>query len=84
MAVNIRPSLQRALRQLHAERSRIDRQISALTDAIGAIGAGARRARGAAKRVVKRARRKLTAAQRKAVSKRMRAYWAAKRKAKAS
>lgn len=85
MAVDIRPSLNRALKQLHTERSRIDRQISALTDALGAIGGGAvRRARRAAKRSVKRARRKMTAAQRKAVSRRMKAFWAKKRKTKAS
>ena len=83
MPVDVRPSLKRALKQLHFERSRIDRQISALTDALGTIGGSAmRRARGAIKRSVKRARKQMTAAQRRAVSKRMKAYWAKRKKAK--
>jgi hypothetical protein len=84
--INVRPSIQKALNQLHVERSSIDRQISALTDALSAIGAGVRRRAGAAGRAVKRAakrrpRRRMTAAQRKAVSRRMKAFWA-KRRAK--
>ena len=85
MPVDVRPSLKRALKQLHSERSRIDHQISALTDALGTIGGGAvRRARRAARRAVKHARKRMTTVQRRAVSKRMKAYWAKRKKAKAA
>jgi hypothetical protein len=85
--INIRPSLQKALNQLHAERSRIDRQISALTDALAAIGGDVRRkAREVATRAVKRARRRraMTAAQKRAVSVRMKAFWAKRRAEKSA
>ena len=79
VAVNVRASLQRALKQLQSERSRIERQISALTDALSAVGGATRRA---AARVAKRARprRKMSAAAKKAISVRMRKYWAERRK----
>lgn len=80
MAVNVGASLQRALNQLQSERTRIDKQIAALTDAMSALGARVTRAaRRARKRT--RARRKMSAAARKAVSQRMKQYWAERRKA---
>ena len=79
MPIDIRLQLQQAIKQLRAERSRIDHEISALTDALSNIGRGAGRAATARKKA-KRVRPKMSAAQKKAVSKRMKAYWA-KRKA---
>ena len=79
MAIDVRSSLSKALKALHADRARIDRQIDAVTSAISALG-------GAAGRMVKGARRrgkrKMNAAQKKAVSIRMRAYWAKRRASK--
>ena len=79
MPVDIRSSLNKALRGLESERSRIEGQISALTDALSAIG-GSGRGRTAIKSSGRRSRRAMSAAQKRAVSKRMKAYWAARRK----
>ena len=79
MALDVRSSLNHALKALHADRARIEKQIDAVTSALTALG-------GVAGRVVKtagrRGRRKMSAAQKKAVSVRMRAYWAKRRAAK--
>jgi len=79
VALDVRSSLNRALKALHADRARIEKQIDAVTSALTALG-------GAASRVAKtggrRGRRKMSAAQKKAVSVRMRAYWAKRRGAK--
>lgn len=85
MPVDIRTSLQRALRELEAERTRVERQISAIADALRQLGGRVgRRGRGAAGLTIgRRRRRRMTAAERKAVSERMRRYWAERRKAKA-
>jgi peptidoglycan hydrolase CwlO-like protein len=82
--IDIRPALQRALKQLQSERARLDQQIAALGDAIGAVGGrGARTvSAGGAKVARRRARPKMTAEQKKAVSRRMKAYWAKRRSAK--
>ena len=83
MPVNVRASLQKALNQLHADRAHVDRQISALTDALSAIGGRVRKGVATARRAVtgaaKRTRRKMTSAQKRAASKRMKAYWAKRR-----
>lgn len=86
MPVDIRASLQRALRELEAERTRVERQISAVADALRQLGGrGGRRGLSAAGQTTgRRRRRRMTAAERKAVSERMRRYWAERRKAKAA
>ena len=76
MAIDVRSNLNRALKSLHADRSRIERQIDALTSAISALGGAAGRA---AKAAGRKGRRKMNAAQKKAVSVRMKAYWAKRR-----
>ena len=73
MAVNVTPTLRTALRRLESERSRIDRQVTALRGALNTAGHS-----GPARR-----RKPMSAAARKAVGRRMKAYWA-KRKAKAA
>ena len=79
MAIDVRSSLNRALKSLHADRARIEKQIDAVTGALSALGGGAGRGIKAAGRA---GRRKMNAAQKKAVSVRMRAYWAKRRGSK--
>ena len=82
MPIDIRLPLRQALKQLQSERSRIDHQISALTDALSKIGRGAPGRAATVGKRAKRVRPKMSAAQKRAVSKRMKAYWAKKRAAK--
>lgn len=79
MALDVRSSLTKALKALHADRARIERQIDAVTSAISALGGAAGRL---AKTRARRGRRKMNPAQKKAVSVRMKAYWAKRRAAK--
>jgi hypothetical protein len=79
VAIDVKSSLNRALKALHADRSRIERQIDAVTSAISALGGAAGRL---AKTARGKGRRKMSAAQKKAVSVRMRAYWAKRRGSK--
>ena len=79
MAIDVRSNLNRALKSLHVDRARIERQIDALTSAISALGGAAGRA---GKAVGRKGRRKMNAAQKKAVSLRMKAYWAKRRGSK--
>ena len=76
MAIDVRSSLNRALKALHADRARIERQIDAITSAISALGGAAGRL---AKTGARKGRRKMNSAQKKAVSVRMKAYWAKRR-----
>lgn len=79
MALDVRSSLNSALKALHADRARIEKQIDAVTSALTALGGAAPRV---AKTTGRRGRRKMSAAQKKAVSVRMRAYWAKRRGSK--
>ena len=79
MALDVRSSLNHALKALHADRARIEKQIDAVTSALTALGGAAGRV---AKTAGRRGRRKMSAAQKKAVSVRMRAYWAKRRGSK--
>ena len=79
MAIDVRSSLNKALKALHADRARIERQIDAVTSAISALGGAAGRL---AKTAARRGRRKMNSAQKKAVSVRMKAYWAKRRASK--
>ena len=81
MAIDVRSSLKRALKSLHSDRARIDRQITAITTALGELGSGVGRVAKAAGKKAKRARN-MSAAQKKAVSVRMKAYWAKRRASK--
>ena len=81
MAIDVRSSLKRALKSLHTDRARIDRQITAITTALGELGGAAGRVAAAAGRKGTRTRN-MSAAQKKAVSVRMKAYWAKRRAAK--
>ena len=79
MATDVRSSLNQALKALHADRARIEKQIDAVASAIGALGGATVRA---TKTAARRGRRKMNAAQKKAVSLRMKAYWAKRRGSK--
>jgi hypothetical protein len=76
MADDITATLRKALGKLTSEKARLDRQISAIQTALGALGRSPQRdgARG---------NRRMSTAARKAVGKRMKAYWA-KRRAEAA
>jgi hypothetical protein len=78
VAIDVRSSLKRALKSLHSDRTRIDRQINAITTALGELGG---RVAGAAGKKARRVRN-MSAAQKKAVSVRMKAYWAKRRAGK--
>ena len=84
---DIATPLRKALNQLRRDRTRIDRQIAAVEGALTTLGGRAgRRAPGAAKQARKaatRPRRRMNTAQKKAISRRMKAYWAQRRKAAA-
>jgi len=79
VATDVRSSLNQALKALHADRARIEKQIDAVTSAISSLGGAAVRA---VKTAGRRGRRKMNAAQKKAVSLRMKAYWAKRRGSK--
>lgn len=78
MALTVRQALQTGLQQLESERRRVDRQIAL----IGSILDGTRG--GTVRRRARRKRRPLTAAARRAISRRMKAYWAKRRRASRS
>ena len=81
MAVNVRASIRRALKQLQTQRTRIDRETSALEEALAALEGVSRHAPAekASEKKSPRARRKMSAKARKAVSTRMKAFWANKK-----
>ena len=80
MAVNVRASIRRALKQLQTQRTRIDREISALEEALAALeGVSRHAAEKASEKKSPRARRKMSAKARKAASTRMKAFWANKK-----
>jgi hypothetical protein len=66
--------LQKAIRELQAEKKRIDGVIASLEQMLTPG-----RTPGAPKAVATKRRKRMTAAQRKAISDRMAKYWAAKR-----
>jgi hypothetical protein len=79
MVQKLTAPLRKALRQLEAEKQRIDRQITAVRAALKALGDTGRGTPASSTRAKAR-RRGMSAAARRAVSQRMKAYWA-KRKA---
>jgi hypothetical protein len=76
MANDITVTLRRALTKLSSQKQRLDRQISAIETALGALGRAPQAA-------APRGRRRMSPAARRAIGKRMKAYWA-KRKADAA
>jgi hypothetical protein len=72
MADQISSTLRKALGKLTAQKAHLDRQISAIGAALGALG-GSPRATGA------RTRKGMSPAARRAIGKRMKAYWAKRR-----
>ena len=76
MANDITATLRKALGNLTSQKQRLDRQISAIETALGALGRSPQAAGS-------RGRRRMSPAARRAIGKRMKAYWA-KRKADAA
>jgi tagatose-1,6-bisphosphate aldolase non-catalytic subunit AgaZ/GatZ len=84
MSPKVTFTLRQALRQLEAERQRIDRQISAIRSVLGETGQQRKPTRPAAHPGAKTSRPRMSAAARRAVSQRMKAYWVKRRAAKAN
>jgi hypothetical protein len=74
--VDISGPLRQALAKLENEKTRIDRQIAALRQVLGAMGARRNASSAAPPR---RGRKRMSAKERKIVSARMKAYWAKRR-----
>ena len=74
MVRDARAVLERTLTKLEAEKSRTEKEIRAVMAALAALGVANPRL------AVRRKRRPMDAAERRAVSRRMKAYWAKKRK----
>lgn len=83
MAIDVTKTLQKALRELQADREKISRQIAMIQKVLGTDSQGRRPRKNRAGAPGKPARKRMSAAARKAVSRRMKAYWA-KRKAETS
>ena len=81
MAVNVRASVRRALKQLQTQRTRIDHEISALEEALAALEgvSGRAPAKKASEKKRPRSRRHMSAKAKKAASERMKAFWANKK-----
>jgi len=83
MAIDVTKTLQKALRELRADREKISRQIAMIQKVLGTDSQARRPRKNRVGAPGKPARRRMSAAARKAVSRRMKAYWA-KRKAEAT
>jgi hypothetical protein len=80
MPIDVTATLHRAMQSLRSERYRIDGQIRAVQTA---LGISANRHTGSnSHRPTSSRRRRMSPAARRALSRRMKAYWAAKRKGK--
>ncbi len=80
MPINVTATLRRALQSLQHERERIDGQIRAVQTALG-ISTNSHTGSNSHRPTSSR-RRRMSPAARRALSKRMKAYWAARRKQK--
>ncbi len=80
MPINVTATLRRAMQSLQGERKRIDEQIRAVQTALG-ISTKSHTGSNSHRPTSSR-RRRMSPAARLALSKRMKAYWAAKRKGK--
>ncbi len=80
MPINVTATLRRALQSLQHERDRIDGQIRAVQTALG-ISTNSHTGSNSHRPTSSR-RRRMSPAARRALSKRMKAYWAARRKQK--
>ena len=78
MVGNAQVALQKTLSMLVAQQAKTEKEIRAVTSALAAIGVTSPRL------ARRRLRKPMSAAERRSVSKRMKAYWAKKRAAKAS
>ncbi len=78
--------LRKALKQLEVDRMRLERQIAAIRTVLDSSSKSRRRAahRTRVASTQQRRRRRMSAAARKAFGQRMKAYWAARRKAAAA
>jgi hypothetical protein len=82
MPMNITVQLRAALKQLEAERKRIDEQVQALQRVAALLDGGDTKGATAAAPAPSRKRRGMSAKARQAARERMQAYWAKRRAAK--
>jgi hypothetical protein len=80
MPINVTATLHRAMQSLRSERNRIDGQIRAVQTALGISTNSHTGSNG--HRPTSSRRRRMSPAARRALSKRMKAYWAARRRQK--
>ena len=76
MAIDVTKMLRKVLADLEADRDRVDQQIAAVRRAMTPTDGGT------ARRPAVRSRKPMSAAARQAVSRRMKAYWAKRRRGK--
>ncbi len=81
MPINVTATLRRAMQSLQSERNRIDEKLRAVQTALG-VGTNSHSGSNSHRPTSSR-RRRMSPAARRVLSKRMKAYWAAKRKGKA-
>ena len=81
MVTSLTAPLSKALRQLEAEKQRIDHQISTIRAALKVLGDTSRGTPASSTRA--RGRRRMSVVARRAVSQRMKTYWAKRRAASA-
>ncbi len=81
MPVNVTATLRKAVRELEADKVRIDRQLTAVRGLVERLDGARGRAVRAARQVPTRRRRRMSAAARRAFGRRMKAYWAKRRAA---
>jgi hypothetical protein len=84
MPVDVTRSLRQALAKLTDEKRRIERQAAAIQEALRAVNGtgGGQRSSGAraVTRGAKRGRKRMSSTERKAVGRRMKAYWAKRKR----
>ena len=82
MPLDISGALRQALTKLEAEKGRIDRQIAGLRQALAAAGNNSHSQAPSATTRVRRGRKRMSAEERRQVSRRMKAFWAKRRRSK--
>ena len=83
MPVDIGQTLRQAITRLEQEKQRIDRQITALETAMNSLNAGGRRSSVGREQPARErtlGRRRMSPAERKAIGRRMKVYWAKRKK----
>ncbi len=81
MPVDVMATLRQAVRELEADKGRIEHQLAAMRNVLASLDSAKGRAVRAVRQVAPRRRRRMSAGARRALSQRMKAYWAKRRTA---